>query len=296
MNPVFTKVFKNQEKSVSMKKYYSLLLIINLLLSCSEKPTEPEYLDFEGESYPIGPLRVVDSKIKTEIVYRMNTSELLESTEYQYYPDGLLRTKKRTNPDLTIYTITHYYYDHSANLIKEIVLDGNVSSDTIFYRYNSLNQLIQKETIHSSSYFVLRDTVFYQYDQEGNLIAWKRKDPYSQYATVRSEKYQYTNGLLTKVCSYENENLLWTYEYQYYNRIKTRELTYSGSGILSGSSIYYYHDGLLKMVKSNEIYSLSNKRVGRIYFYNNQYELIIQKVYVPGYSSYVDHEIHYKYY
>ncbi len=278
-----------------MKKCYPIILVIYLLFSCSNNVIEPESLKFDGESYPVGPLKIINSKIKTETGYQMNTSRIIQRIEYEYYPNGLLKSKKLTYPGQTFDKIHHYYYDHAENLIIEIILEGSVSSDTIFSRYDPLNKLIQKETIRSSSSFAYRDTVFYQYDQEGKLIEWNKKDPYSQFKTIHREKYEYTAGLLSKVYFYENERVIHTFEYRYYNGILTKKLEYAGSGLLSHTLIYYYHDGLLRNVKGY-YEGLTGKREEIVYQYNNQFELIIQKVYVPAYSSSVDHEIHYEYY
>jgi hypothetical protein len=192
-------------------KFKIILLVFTfvfcLLSTCTRKPTEPEILNFEGESRPVGPLRVVNSKIKTETRYRLNTNEILEKSNYEYYNDGLLKTKTRSFSDLAIYTTTNYYYDNLSNLIKEIILEGSLYADTILYRYDSPNKLIQKETIHSTPNFVLRDTVFYKYDIEGNLIESTRKDPYNGYAKIHREKYEYSNGLLMKTFRYYDGDL-----------------------------------------------------------------------------------------
>jgi len=280
-------------------KFKIILLVFTfvfcLLSTCTRKPTEPEISDFEGESRPVGPLRTVNSKIKTETIYRLNTNEILEKTNYEYYNEGLLKTKTRSLADLAIYTTTNYYYDNLSNLIKEIIFEGSLYADTVLYRYDSSNKLIQKETIHSTPNFVLRDTVFYKYDIKGNLIETTRKDPYEEYAKIYMEKYEYSNGLLMKTYFYYGGDLIKSIEHKYFNEIMTEKLVYTPAGLLEHRYVYYYHDGLLKNVKG---YFANEKDVSdqKIYEYNNQYELIIQKVYVPMYSSYVNHEIHYEYY
>jgi len=247
------------------------------------------------DSRPVGPLRVSNSKVKTEITYRLNTNNILEKTNYEYYDHGLLKMKTRTYPDLTIQTTTNYYYDNLFNLIKEIVLEGNLYTDTILYRYDSSNMIVQKETIHATPNFVLRDTVFYKYDIEGNLIELTRKNPYEGYAKTSREKNEYSNGLLMKTYFYYDGNLTKSVEYKYYNEILTDKLVYTHAGLLEHRYVYYYHDRLLKIVKGYFAYDIGISDQ-KIYEYNSRYELVIQKVYVPVYSSYSNYEIHYQYY
>jgi hypothetical protein len=266
------------------------------IISCSSKPTEPINLEYEGESRPVGPLRVITSKVKSETIFRLNTNRILEKTNYEYYySNGLLRSKTRLISDLTMQTNTKYYYDNLPNLVKEIVLEGELYSDTILYRFDASHKLVQKETSHTTPNFVLRDTVFYKYDLDGNLIESTKKDPYEEYTKIHREKNEYWNGLLMKTYLYDGDNLIKALEYKYFNEILTERLVYTPDGMLENRYIYYYHDGILRNVKG---YFANEQEVSeqKIYMYNHRYELIIQKVYLPSYNSYVDHEIHYRYY
>ena len=267
--------------------------MLYMLFSCTKNPTELKNTNFSGESYPVGPLRICNSKIIVETWYRLNTNDILERTKYDYYDNGLLKSKTRSSPDNTFKTVNEYFYNDASKLIKEIVTNETYS-DTIYFIYNANNMLIQKETVHYTSNFILRDTVFYKYDLDGNLSEWYRKDPYSQYSDTYTEKYEYSNDLLINKYTYINDNLLRTYEYKYYNNIKTEELIYVSSGLLEHRSIYYYHNRLLKHVKG---YFTDETECSDqiIYEYNDRYELIVKKVYVPSFSSYLNHEIHYEY-
>jgi len=76
-------------------RYLVFFLSIFIIHSCSKKPTKPENYSFEGESRPTGPLRIVNSKIKTETRYFLDSNEILEKTDYEYYNSGLIKTKIR---------------------------------------------------------------------------------------------------------------------------------------------------------------------------------------------------------
>ncbi len=182
----------------SKTRYFVLFFVICFTLSCSKDLTNQIESDFSGESRPAGPLRVSNSKVKSETYYPLDSNNILERTNYEYYGNGLLKTKTKASSDLEIYSTTHYYYDSLSNLIKEVVFDGNTFTDTIEYRYDSLNRLVQKETLHSTPNFTLRDTVFYKYDIEGNLVESIRRDPHKEYAKSYRDKFEYLNGLLMK--------------------------------------------------------------------------------------------------
>jgi hypothetical protein len=277
-----------------MKIYLKILFLIFILFACSKNPTGLQNTNFNGESYPVGPLRIINSKIISETWYQLNTNDILERTEYEYFNSGLLKSKTRSLPDIISNTVNEYFYNNESKLIQEIVSCEGLYSDTIYFTYNSANMLTQKETVHSTPNFILRDTVFYNYDLEGNLSEWYRKDPYSQYSDIYTEKYEYSNNLLINKYSYMNDNLLRSYEYKYYNNIKTKELVYVNSGLLEHRAIYYYQDRLLKHVKGyiSDEPECSDQI---IYEYNDRYELIVKNVFVPIYSSYTNHEIHYEY-
>lgn len=279
-----------------MNKYIISFCIscLFIFISCNEKNLIGlDYEESSGESYPTGPLRIINSKIKTERTYRLDSKELLEEKKYEYYNNGVLKNKIRSVNGNN--TVNDYYYDNNSNLIKEIVTEGMLYKDTIYYRYSLSKKLIQKETIHTSPYFVLCDTVFFQYDLEGNLSEWYRRDPYNNYENITAEKNEYSNGLLCKTSVYIDNILLRRYEYNYFNNIKTKLFIYVSSGLLEHGTIYYYQDRLLK--KEKGFWGNSEGCTDQvIYEYNSNYELTVKKVYEPPYSSYVDHEIHYEYY
>lgn len=279
-----------------MKAYFIFSFVCCLLIttSCSDKiSTEAGDEEQNGESYPIGPLRIVNSKLKSEKWHMLNTNMLLRETNYEYNNKGLLKTKTRTESGYK--TTTEYFYDNDSTLLKVIETYEMIYVDTIHYRYNANNKLIRKETAHMTQNFVLYDTTFYKYDLEGNLAEWYRRNPYDDYKTITREKNEYSNGLLIKTYSYINDELNRTFEYQYYNNIKTKYLVYMNLGLLEYKAIYYYDDGLLR--KEKGFWGNTNESTDQvIYNYNCKYELILKTVYVPLISSYVNHEIHYEYY
>ena len=277
-----------------MKIIFSVFLLF-LLIVCTKDPTGFEPVDRCCESYPVGPLRVVDSKIKSETWYPLNNTRYeLERAEYEYYSTGLLKRKTRFSPDGSWKTISEYYYDEALNLIEEIVNDGNVYPDTIYYRYDDAGLLTQEETVRYGAGMVLRDTVFYEYDLEGSLSEWYKRNPNNEYSTIYSEKYEYANGLLNKKYFYIDDDLIRTFEYSYYNNIKIEELIYYYD-CLERRILYCYDDRLLKLERG---YFADETVICDqiIYDYNDTYELVVKKVFVPAYSSYVNHEIHYEYY
>ncbi len=83
--------------------------------------------------------------------------------------------------------------------------------------------------------------------------------------------------------------------YKYFNEIMTEKFVYTAAGLLEHRYVYYYNDGLLVNVKGYGA-NFSDVSDQIFYKYNKRYELVIEKVYVPRYSSHIDHEIHYKYY
>jgi len=229
------------------------------------------------------------------MVTPLHSNHVLEKTEYEYDGNGLLTDKTGILSDITVHDETKYFYDDRANCIREITGVGDLWSDTIRYRYDLSNKLLQKETSHSTPHFVLRDTVFYRYDIEGNLVESFRRDPYQNYTKIDREENEYSNGLLVKTTSSYGDEVIHVHEYRYFNEILTEELHFTSNGMLANRTIYYYRDGLLRKV----VGYWSNKpdiSDQRIYFYNDRYELITRRVYVPPYSSFVDHEIHYEYY
>ncbi|MBN1895306.1 hypothetical protein JW906_12465 [bacterium] len=270
-----------------------VLFAVGPALFCSRNSTEPCDPSRIEVSLPEGPLRVVHSKLKTETVTPLHSNQVLEKTEYEYDGNGFLAGKTRILSDITVHDHTQYSYDDRANLIKEIIGTGDLWTDTIQYRYDLSDKLLQKITNHSTPDFVLRDTVFYRYDIEGNLTESFHRDPYQNYTKIDREVSEYSNGLLAKMTFFDGDEAIHVHEYRYFNEILTEQLYFTSHGRLAHRMVYYYRDGLLRKVKGFLGDDISDQK---IFVYNDRYELIIQRVYVPPYSSFCDHEIHYEYY
>ncbi|MEO9570431.1 MAG: T9SS type A sorting domain-containing protein [Polaribacter sp.] len=176
---------------------------------------------------------------------------------------------------------TEYTYDTQGNVVTETYYDSNNDvTDTTTYTYNSLNRLIEVESIYGDdsykSEFIynsdnLPETII-QYDKEnGNWVKddkievvyngtkidyyveyeeWNGEEWYLEDDNSYKAKYIYTNSNFTKIIYYEYHNNIWVeddkdeYTYDASNKlIKEKWFSKNDDGTyLLGGGIEYSYD------------------------------------------------------
>ncbi len=230
------------------------------------------------------------SRLKKETWCNWDTNIVIEAIRYEYYDNGLLKHVSKGIDQY--YWEQELFYNSNKNMSKEIIYEGVYSVDTVNYKYNSQNLLILKETIHTTSYLSYRNTIEYKYNDSDRLI--ETIDKRGNQSTIYKSLYEYNGDLLVKRFDYADDLLIRTFEYKYDNRIKVKE-TIIKNGNTEYTYIYNYENGLLINVEGY-FSDLSNIDSEERFTYNSENQLIVKRVKVSMFSSYIDHVIYYEYY
>ncbi len=117
------------------------------------------------------------------------------STNYSFYPDGLLETMQQVAADGSLIDVREYEYDGVGNIKKMTVSNGQVetaSGNQVYdYMYDASNRLTM---VHSKNDLAFSEDVLrlYRYDNVGNRVFVQHIDPVTK--TTITEFYVHTAG------------------------------------------------------------------------------------------------------
>ncbi len=258
---------------------YFIIVVSILLFSCSDNG-----ISTNEENQNNG------SRLKKETWRSWDSSKDLDAIRYEYYDNGLL---KHVSKGISQYRWEQdIFYNPDKSISKEIIYEGLYSIDTVNYNYNSRNLLILKETLHITSSFSYRNTIDYKYDDIDRLILTVEKA--GNQSTIYKSVYEYDADLLLTKRDYFDDLLIRTFEYEYDNRVKIKE-TIINNGHTEYIYIYNYENDLLSNIKGyfSDLPEIDSEED---FTYNSENQLVVKRVKVPIYSSYVDYVIYYEYY